>query len=176
MAHIRDFVNCFIFMLQKAIRRARARRPRQATVLIIKTPLRYVHAFTRQSAVPISVVPQSAPSTVGARSGLGFGSSATIGCLPERTTLRGWVLALALDWLSVQSPERTTSRAEGSPPRPVLSSPKRRRAGETNMHVTCMQLACLHASHACTEAYKTGRRNTSTVPSRTVEPGAPAGG
>ena len=123
MAHIRDFVNCFIFMLQKAIRRARARRPRQATVLIIKR-LRSHRTGTRVHApVPISVVPQSAPSTVGARSGLGFGSSATIGCLPERTTLR----------------------AAGATPRPsrlVLSSPERRRAGETN--IPCMQLSCMH--------------------------------
>ena len=120
MAHIRDFVNCFIFMLQKAIRRARARRPRHATVLIIKNPLRYTRS---RASPPISVVPQSAPSTVGARSGLGFGSSATIGCLPERTTLR----------------------AAGATPRPsrlVLSSPERRRAGETN--IPCMQLSCMH--------------------------------
>ena len=42
-----------------------------------------------------------------------------------------------------QSEHGTTLRAAGATPRPVLSSPMRRRAGETN--ITCMQL--MHASH-----------------------------
>ena len=48
-----------------------------------------------------------------------------------------WVLALALYMGCL--PERTTLRAAGATPRPVLSSPERRRAGETNMHA-CMNI------------------------------------